>query len=70
MWLVPTVQRRILAVVEAGVADALNAELSCGRLPPKTEIVVIDLASEIRQELEHFRATALNEVGAVLVGDG
>lgn len=70
MWLVPNVQRRILAVVEAGVADPLNAELRGGRLPPKTEILVIDLASELRRELAHFRAIALNEVGAVLVGDG
>jgi hypothetical protein len=56
-------------VIEAGVADALNAELCGGRLPPNTEILVIDLAPEIRRELAHFRAIALSEVGAVLVGD-
>jgi len=69
MWLVPNVQRRILAVVEVGVADALRAELCCGRLPPETEIHIVDLASEIRQELERFRVIALKEVGADLVAD-
>jgi hypothetical protein len=61
MWLVPNVQQRILAVVEAGVADALSKELCCGRLPPKTEIRTIDLGQEIRHELELFRTIAISE---------
>src|SRR5271170_2751721 len=59
---VPNMQRRILAVMEAGVVDALNVELCCGRLPPKTEIHLVNLAPEIRLELERFRATAISEV--------
>jgi hypothetical protein len=63
MWLTPGAKHRILAVVEARVADALNVELHCGRLPPRTEIRIIDLAPEMRQELENFRMIAANEVG-------
>jgi hypothetical protein len=63
MWLVPNVQRRILAVVETAVADALAAELRRGRLPPNTEIRIIQLDLETRQELERFREAAVNEVG-------
>jgi len=63
MWLVPDVQRRILAVVEPVVAAALAAELRRGRLPPNTEICIIELAPEIRKELEHFREKAVTEVG-------
>lgn len=63
MWLVPHARRRILAVVETAVADALAAELHRGRLPPNTEIHIIRLAPEIRQELERFREAAVREVG-------
>jgi hypothetical protein len=63
MWLVPNVQRRILAVVEPVVADALAAELRRGRLPPDTEIRIVKLSPEIRQELERFQEKAVNEVG-------
>jgi hypothetical protein len=63
MWLVPDAQRRILAVVETAVANALAADLRRGRLPPNTEIHVIQLAPETCQQLEHFRETAVIEVG-------
>jgi hypothetical protein len=63
MWLVPDAQRRILAVVENAVADALAAELRRGRLPPNTEIRVVELAPETRKQLERFRQTAIKEVG-------
>jgi hypothetical protein len=63
MWLVPDVQRRILAVVEPIVVGALTAELSRGRLPPNTEIRIIELAPELRRQLDHFRERAVNEVG-------
>jgi hypothetical protein len=63
MWLVPDVQRRILAVVEPKVAAALAGELRRGRLPPNTEIHIIELAPEIRQELVRFREKAVTEVG-------
>lgn len=64
MWLVPNVQRRILAVVEPVVADALAVELRRGRLPPNPEILIVELAPEVRQELERFREIAIDEVGA------
>jgi hypothetical protein len=69
MWLVPNVQRRILAVVEAVVADALAGELRCGRLPPKTEIHIIELALEVRMERERFRVLAIKEVGSAVATD-
>jgi hypothetical protein len=65
MWLVPNAKRRVLAVVESVVADALAVELRDGRLPPKTEILIIELAPEVRQELQRFREIAVNEVGAL-----
>lgn len=68
MWLVPNVERRILAVVEPVVADALAVELRCGRLPPNTEILIVELAPEARQELERFREIAINEVGTTPTG--
>jgi len=64
MWLIPKVARRILAVVEASVAAALNVELKRGRLPPGTEIVVVNLARELREEIDKFRTLAAKEVGA------
>jgi hypothetical protein len=63
MWLLPSVQRRILAVVEPVVRNALDAELRRGRLPPNTEVLIIELVPEIRQELERFREKAVIEVG-------
>jgi len=62
MWLTPGVKHRIMAVVEPRVAQALNAELRCGRLPPETEVRIIDLAPKLREEIENFRLTAINEV--------
>jgi hypothetical protein len=58
MWLVPNAQRRILAVVETAVADAFAAVLRRGRLPPNTEIHIIQLIQETRQLLERFREMA------------
>jgi hypothetical protein len=63
MWLVPNAQRHILAVVEQHVADALIAMRSRGRIPPKTEIVLIELPADVRQELVSFRKKASVEVG-------
>jgi hypothetical protein len=63
MWLVPGVKTRILAVVEQSVATALNSELQRGRLPPATEIKIVELSTDHRERLETFRLSAADEVG-------
>jgi hypothetical protein len=63
MWLVPDAQRNILAVVDHHVAKKLEALKNRGRLPPKTEIVVLDLPAQMRVDLETFRKIAAVEVG-------
>jgi hypothetical protein len=63
MWLVPGAQRQILGVVDDHVAKKLEAQKSRGRLPPKTEIAVLNLPEQMRTELEGFRKLAAVEVG-------
>jgi hypothetical protein len=55
---------RILAVVEPAVANALDLELRCGRLPPATEIEIVELPAGVRKQLENFRLLAAEEVGS------
>jgi hypothetical protein len=62
MWLVPGVKKRVLAVVDEGIATALTAEAQCGRLPPDTEIKVVAISDELLRQLTAFRATAVQEV--------
>jgi hypothetical protein len=63
MWLVPDAQRQILGVVDEHVAEKLEALKRRGRLPPKTEIVVLHLPGQMRADLESFRKLAAVEVG-------
>lgn len=63
MWLVPGVKRRVMVVVEQTIAEGLGVELRCGRIPPETEIRLVDLPFDIRQRLGTFRVKAAKEVG-------
>ena len=63
MWLVPTAKTRLLAVIDPQVASALIKELQCGRLPPQTEVKVVELPADLSNQIGRFRIFAGEEVG-------